>query len=64
MKGTILLYAGQEVCEKHTPSLFEKEPVDWNSGEDISGYLAKLAAIKKKLPTDELFRIGRMTHRA
>lgn len=58
MKGTILLYAGQEVCEKHTPSLFEKEPVDWNSGEDISGYLAKLAAIKKKLPTDELFRIG------
>lgn len=41
MKGTILLYAGQEVCEKHTPSLFEKEPVDWNSGEDISGYLAK-----------------------
>ena len=58
MKVTILLYAGQEVCEKHTPSLFEKEPVDWNSGEDISGYLAKLAAIKKKLPTDELFRIG------
>ena len=51
MKGTILLYAGQEVCEKHTPSLFEKEPVDWNSGEDICGYLAKLA-------TDELFRIG------
>ena len=26
MKGTTLLYAGQEVCAEHTPSLFEKEP--------------------------------------
>ena len=58
MKGTALLYAGQEVCAAHAPSLFEKEPIDWKGGRDISGYLAKLAAIKKKLPTDELFRIA------
>lgn len=58
MKGTVLLYAGEEICAKHTPSLFEKEPIDWNGGRDISAYLAKLAAIKKQLPTDELFRIS------
>ena len=57
MKGTTLLYAGEEICDAHTPSLFEKEPIDWNGGQNISGYLAQLAAMKKKLPTDELFRI-------
>ena len=57
MKGTTLLYAGEEVCAKHTPSLFEKETIDWSGGRDISAYLARLAAIKKVLPTDELFRI-------
>ena len=57
MKGTTLLYAGQEVCAAHTPSLFEKEPINWQSGRDISPYLARLAAIKKALPTDALFRI-------
>ena len=54
----LLLYAGEEICAKHTPSLFEKEPIDWNGGRDISAYLAKLAAIKKQLPTDDLFRIS------
>ena len=57
MKGTTLLYAGQEVCAAHTPSLFEREPIDWADGPDISGYLAKLAAVKKQLPTDEVFHI-------
>lgn len=28
-KGITLLYAGQEVSEAHTPSLFEREPVNW-----------------------------------
>ena len=57
MKGTTLLYAGQEVCAEHTPSLFEKEPINWSAGRDISGYLAQLAAIKKRLPTDEVFQL-------
>ena len=57
MKGTTLLYAGQEVCAAHTPSLFEREPIDWADGPDISGYLAKLTAVKKQLPTDEVFHI-------
>ncbi len=57
MKGTTLLYAGQEVCETHTPSLFEKEPIDWHGGEDISAYLAKLAKIKHRLPADAVFHM-------
>lgn len=57
MKGTTLIYAGQEVCAAHTPSLFEREPIDWTAGTDIGAYLARLSAIKKRLPTDDLFRI-------
>ena len=46
LKGTTLLYAGQEFCCEHTPSLFEKDlfPRD---GEDISPLLKKLAELKK-----------------
>ena len=58
MKGATLLYAGQEMCAEHTPSLFEREPIDWAGGQDISGYLARLAVVKKQLPTDELFHIA------
>lgn len=47
MKGSALLYAGQEARDAHTPSLFERDPVDW-SGMDgaFTMYLQKLAAIK------------------
>lgn len=47
MKGTTLLYAGQEVCNDNTPSLFEKDTVDWEK-ENISEYIARLGQIKKK----------------
>lgn len=57
MKGTTLLYAGQELCAAQTPSLFEREPIDWHCGCDISPLLGKLAAIKKRLPTDAVFQI-------
>ncbi len=57
MKGTTLLYAGQEVCATHTPSLFEREPIDWHSGKDISAYLRQLWEIKHRLPTDAVFHI-------
>ncbi len=47
LKGTTLLYAGQEFSCTHTPSLFEKE-VFPRTGRDIGAYLARLAAIKKE----------------
>lgn len=57
MKGTTLLYAGQEQRITHTPSLFEREPVAWDPASDISPLLTRLAEIKKQLPTDAVFRI-------
>lgn len=57
MKGTTLLYAGQEVCATHTPSLFEREPIDWRGGKDISAYLRKLWEVKQQLPTGAVFHI-------
>ena len=57
LKGATLLYAGQEVEETHKPSLFEKEPVDWNTGKDLSPLLRRLAAIKHELlGTEDSFR--------
>ena len=47
LKGTTLLYAGQEYSCTHRPSLFERE-VFPRSGRDISARLARLAAIKKE----------------
>ena len=55
LKGTTLLYAGQEFSCTHTPSLFEKE-VFPRTGRDLSASLARLAAIKKEvLGTDDAF---------
>jgi glycosidase len=54
LKGTTLLYAGQEYSCTHRPSLFERE-VFPRSGRDISARLARLAAIKKE-------HAGRETH--
>ena len=41
------LYAGQEVQCTHTPSLFDKDTINWNTGKDISPLLQKLAQIKR-----------------
>jgi hypothetical protein len=57
LKGTTLLYAGQEVEAAHKPSLFEREPVDWNTGKDLSPLMTRLAAIKHGvLSPDDSFR--------
>ena len=53
-KGTPLIYNGQEVSAKHTPSLFEKDTIDWDEGEDISYFISQLAKMKK----DPLFAKG------
>ena len=46
LKGTTLLYAGQEFSDPHQPSLFEREPID-RSGRDLSPLLRRLAEIKR-----------------
>ncbi len=48
LKGSTLLYAGQEFCCDHTPSLFEKE-VFPRTGRDISPLLRKLNHVKKTI---------------
>ena len=47
LKGSTLLYAGQEYRNTHQPSLFEQEPITRDASKDISPYLKKLAEIKK-----------------
>ena len=55
LKGTTLLYAGQEYSCNHTPSLFEKE-VFPRDGQDISTYLRHLSDIKHHvLEADDAF---------
>ena len=45
-KGATLIYAGEEFCDANQPSLFEKDPVNWN-GRDISAQIIRLAKVKK-----------------
>lgn len=66
-KGMVMLYNGQEVSSAHRLQLFEKDPVDWAEGEDISAMLRRLYEIKqdplfadsaydvKALPGDVIF---------
>jgi glycosidase len=66
MKGSVLLYNGQEIGDKHFISLFEKETVDWNfnkyeensgGGVDLENLLKTLYKIKKKkVFTDGYFK--------
>ncbi len=52
LKGTTLLYAGQEFSCVRTPSLFEQE-VFLRGGRDISSYLRKLSDIKHSVLADD-----------
>lgn len=57
-KGATLLYAGQEVSAAHRPDLFEKDPIDWSSGPDLSPLLRRLAHLKKHpLLTDSRYSV-------
>ncbi len=51
LKGTTLLYAGQEWADTHQPSLFEKETVNRGTGRDLSSLLRRLGELKKTLFT-------------
>lgn len=46
-KGMAFIYAGQEYANTNTPSLFEIDTIDRNTGIDISDFLKKLAEIKR-----------------
>lgn len=46
-KGLTLVYAGQEMADPHWPSLFEIEPVNWNTGVDLSPLMRRLAEVKR-----------------
>lgn len=57
-KGSSLIYNGQEVLAEMTPSLFDRDPIDWESGHDISEFLAKLAHVQKEfVPLDGLYSL-------
>ncbi|MDA3931677.1 MAG: alpha-amylase family glycosyl hydrolase [Tenericutes bacterium] len=43
-RGATLIYNGQENCDDHLPSLFDKDMVSWN-GPDISGLIKALKNI-------------------
>lgn len=47
LKGTALLYNGQEVESDVRPSLFDKDPIRWDTGRDISPLLRRLHTIKQ-----------------
>ena len=52
LKGTTLLFAGEEVCTDHLPELFEKDPVDWSAlgtDLDLSPLLSRLSQIKHEV---------------
>ena len=49
LKGTALLYAGQEKMLDHRPNFFDKDTVDFQAGEDISDFIATCARLKKQL---------------
>jgi len=45
-KGAFLIYAGQESEANHTPSLFDKDTIDWGY-YSLQGFLTRLTRIKK-----------------
>ncbi len=47
LKGSTLLYAGQEYQNRHLPSLFEKDVFLRDETRDQSAFLSRLASIKK-----------------
>ena len=57
LKGTTLIYAGQEYKNDHVPSLFEKDVFERAGEKDISPLLTRLAALKKeKLSCEDYFK--------
>jgi glycosidase len=45
-RGAFLVYAGQESGGRHTPSLFERDPVEWGD-RGLQDFLTRLSKLKK-----------------
>ncbi len=60
LKGTTLIYAGQEFENDRCPSLFEREPIDRKTGRDLSALMAELARVKREVlgPDDDFTARG------
>ena len=60
LKGTTLIYAGQELCATRQPSLFDKDPIAWDgfgSAQDLTLLMQTMARIKHEvLGTDDFVR--------
>jgi len=51
LHGIPLIYNGQEIGASQTPSLFEKEPVDWlKKNHKVEELLKKLMVLRKEIP--------------
>jgi glycosidase len=62
-KGMTLLYAGQETEDEVLPSLFDKDPVRWNTDTDLSAFLYRLYTIKKNpVLTDSHYEVRAYPH--
>ncbi|MBR0406096.1 MAG: hypothetical protein IJI68_13000 [Eggerthellaceae bacterium] len=56
LKGATLIYAGQEAASDHTVTLFDRDPVVWDTGSDLSPLMERLAQIKHEtLGCDDFF---------
>ena len=56
LKGTTLIYAGQEFENDHLPSLFEIDTIDRNTGRELGGLLRRLYAVKQQFGSRDWFR--------
>ena len=55
LKGTTLIYAGQEFENTRQPSLFDIDTIDRETGHDLSGLLRRLYEIKQKFGCADWF---------
>jgi hypothetical protein len=47
-KGTAMVYAGQEFEVTHHPTLFDRDPVNFETGKDLSPLMRKLRSIRQQ----------------
>ena len=47
MKGAMLIYNGEEKGDAHHVTLFDKDPVDWTSGPDLTALMQRMHEIKQ-----------------
>lgn len=59
-KGPALIYNGQEVMAAKTPSLFEADPIQWETGVNLSPFIQRLAAIKKGIAASSNYSLRKL----